>query len=208
MRALPANLPLLRCPKRLFGPVAADPQAAPWTEMEGFPLHETASGDKPQQATTLKLGWNAEELRVLYWVEDNYVWATLTEPGALLYEEEVVEVFLDPVGDLQRYFEFEVNPLNAVLDLVLWREGGELQRDFQWCCDGLKTAARRTPEGWCAELAIPFKSLGAAPQGQWRANFYRIDRPKGVPRELSAWSPTGELDFHLPARFGVLEFTE
>ena len=201
-----ADLPVLRCPKCLFGPVAADPLAAPWPGLEATALRETTSGGPPRQATWIKVAHDPEELRVLFWIEDTHVWATLTQRDALLYEEEVVEVFLDPVGDLERYFEFEVNPLNAVLDLVLWREGAELQRDFQWRCEGLRTAVRRTPEGWCAECAIPLASLGAAPQGRWRANFYRIDRPQGLPKELSAWSPTGQQNFHVPARFGVLEF--
>jgi len=39
-------------------------------------------------------------------------------------------------------------------------------------------------------------------------NFCRIDRPPGVPRELSAWSPTGRANFHTPERFGILEFAE
>ncbi|MEI7957498.1 MAG: carbohydrate-binding family 9-like protein [Verrucomicrobiota bacterium] len=202
------DLPVLCCPKRQFGPVAADPQAAPWAGLAPIVLRETGSGGKPQQATWFKTAWSAQELRVLFWIEDNDVWATLTERDALLFEEEVVEVFLDPVGDLERYFEFEVNPLNAVLDLVLRREGEGYLKDFKWQCDGLQTAVRRGPVGWCAELSIPFASMGAAPQGSWRANFHRIDRPQGVPMELSAWSPTGRQQFHVPARFGVLEFAE
>ena len=208
MLSLPADLPVLRCPKCLFGPVAADPQAAPWPGVTATALLETASGGKPQQATWIKTAWDAAELRVLFWIKDTCVWATMTERDAPLHQEEVVEVFLDPVGDLERYFEFEVNPCNAVLDLVLWRDGEDYHRDFQWQCAGLQTAVKRGPAGWCAEFSIPFASLGAAPHGSWRANFHRIDRPPGILRELSAWSPTGQRDFHIPARFGVLEFTQ
>ena len=208
MDPIPAALPLLRCPKSLFGPVSADPEAKPWPDVEATLLRETTSGDTPQQKTWIKTAWNAEELRILFWIEDTRIWATMTQRDDLLYKEEVVEVFLDPAGDLQKYFEFEVNPLNAVLDLVLWREGEHYLKDFQWRCKGLQTAARRVPLGWCAEFSIPFASLGAAPQGSWRANFYRIDRPPGVPRELSAWSPTGRRNFHTPKRFGVLEFAD
>jgi len=208
MVSLPADLPVIHCPKRVFGPVAADPEAAPWLEVEPTFLRETVAGAKPQQATWFKIAWNAEELRILFGIEDTCVWATLTERDAPLYNEEVVEVFLNPLGDLEKYFEFEVNPLNAVLDLVLWREGEGYQKDFQWRCEGLRTAVQRSAGGWCAEFAIPFASLGAAPQGSWRANFYRIDRPPGMPWELSAWSPTGLPNFHIRERFGILEFAE
>ena len=126
-----------------------------------------------------------------------------------LYEEEVLEVFLDPVGDGASYFEIEVNPLNAVLDLVVRRNRSGWLKDFSWKCEGLETAVCRLPDGWAAELAIPFAALGSLQTGagvEWRANFCRIDRPKGRERELSAWSPTFCGTFHSPGRFGVVEF--
>ena len=206
MSPLPADLPLLRCPRHLFGLVSAEADAAPWPEVPAMPLRETVSGGEPQQKTWIKVAWSPEALRILFYVEDTYVWHTMTERDAPLYKEEVVEVFLDPVGDLQTYFEFEVNPVNAVLDLVVRPGKEELRKDFQWRCGGLQTAVQRSPAGWCAELSIPFASLGAAPHGNWRANFYRIDRPRETPTEYSAWSPTGRPKFHIPERFGILEF--
>jgi hypothetical protein len=67
----------------------------------------------------------------------------------------------------------------------------------------------RHPKGWCAELALPLRSLAAelpVVGTRWRVNFCRIDRPPGVERELTAWSPTGRANFHTPERFGWLEF--
>jgi hypothetical protein len=122
-----------------------------------------------------------------------------------------MEVFLDPVGDLQSYFELEVNPLNAVLDLVIRKNRSGVIKDFSWRCENLRTAVRNANGGWSAEFAIPFRSLIAAPPKageRWRANFYRIDRPENRQWELSAWSPTGFPNFHVPERFGILEFAE
>ena len=39
-------------------------------------------------------------------------------------------------------------------------------------------------------------------------NSYRIDRPKDGRDEYSAWSPTGEVDFHMPQCFGKMIFIE
>ena len=200
---------LLRCCRRSLGPVTADPSAPHWAQCPVVELLETLSGQPPVQATRLQVAWDERELRVLFCVEDNYVWATLSERDAPLYNEEVVEVFLDPGGDLAAYYEFEVNPLNAVLDLELRREASGWKKDFQWRCEGLQTAVQSNAAGWSAEFSIPFASLGAVPGGNpWRANFYRIDRPADAPWELSAWSPTGAPSFHVPARFGLLEFVE
>ena len=189
----------------------ADIDAAPWAGLPALELRETITGATPQQRTSLKLGWTPDELRVLFHCTDSHPWATLTERDAPLYEEEVVEVFLDPIGDLASYSEIEVNPLNAVLDLVLRRNRSGYVKDFAWQCDHLRTAVRATPTSWTAELAIPFHSLVAEPpqpHAQWRANFFRIDRPVEKPRELSAWSPTRLGTFHVPERFGVIEFRE
>ena len=163
------------------------------------------------QTTSVRVAWDADEMRVLFHAADTQIRATLTARDAPLYTEEVVEVFLDPVGDGRCYFEIEVNPLNAVLDLVLRRNRSGYAKDISWDCEGLRTCVRRDADAWSAELAIPFPSLAAAPPDPgttWRANFLRIDRPPGVPRELSAWSPTGIANFHVPEQFGIIEFLD
>ncbi len=184
--------------------------ALPLEKMSALYMRDTVSAAPPQQGTGVRAAWDAEELRVLFHAEDTHAWATLTERDAPLYEEEVVEVFLDPVGDLESYFEIEVNPLNAVLDLVLRKNRSGYVKDFAWQCEGLRTAVAKSATGWSVDVAIPFRSVAARPPQDgdcWRVNFCRIDRPPGVPRELSAWSPTGRANFHTPERFGILQFT-
>jgi len=156
------------------------------------------------------MAWSAASWRVRFSCVDSHVWATMTERDAPLYQEEVVEVFFDPFGDLTSYFEIEVNPLNAVCDLVLRRNRSGLKKDFDWNCEGFSSVAWKTENGWGAEFDIPFASVAAEPPKPgaiWRANFLRIDRPPGVERELSAWSATGRAQFHIPERFGFVEFT-
>ena len=204
-------LPRLACPRSVLPALTADARSAFWEKCEPVLLREVITGAAPMQATSVRVAWDAEELRVLFHAEDTHIHATLTARDAPLHTEEVVEVFLDPVGDRECYFEIEVNPLNAVLDLVLRRNRSGYTKDFAWRCKNLRTHIRREADAWSAELAIPFRSLAAAPPqpgDRWRANFLRIDRPPGTPRELSAWSPTGLANFHVPERFGIIEFTE
>lgn len=206
---LSSTLPTIRCEQRPLGDVTADPTAEMWRGIESHEFHLATDGRPPEQGTTVRCIWNADEWRVLFEVRDTHVWATLTERGAMLYQEEVVEVFIDPVGDLSSYFEIELNPLNTVLEVVMRRNRSGYLKDFAWRCEGLRTATRRTAEGWSAELAIPFRSLIAEPPlpgARWRANFCRIDRPPNVERELTAWSSPGRANFHTPERFGTIEF--
>ncbi len=204
-------LPVLLCHRAAFGPVSADHTTRAWQGLPAVFLKLTVSGAQPEQATEVRAGWEDGCLRLLFVAADTLPWATLTERDAPLYTEEVVEVFLDPEGDSAGYFEIEVNPNNAVLDCCVRQIRSGYRKDFRWQCEGLKTAVQRIPEGWVTELAIPFASLAnrsPVPGDSWRVNFTRIDRPTGSPRELSAWSPTGLAQFHVPTRFGVLNFVE
>ena len=205
----PGELPRLVCRRGALPALTADADSPFWREREPVFFWNVIDGAAPRQATRVWAAWDAEELRVLFRAEDTHIHATFTERDAPLYMEEVVEVFLDPAGDGVCYFEIEVNPLNAVLDLVLRRNRSGYRKDFAWRCEDLRTRVRREAAAWSAELAIPFRSLAAGPPQTgdiWRANFTRIDRLPEVPRELTAWSPTGFANFHVPGRFGVVEF--
>jgi hypothetical protein len=202
-------LPVLHCRQRVFSAPTADAAGEEWHECEAVALVDVVSGGAPKQGTIVRAGWGSEEVRFLFECTDEHPWATFTERDAPLYQEEVVEVLIDPVGDLLSYFEFEVNPLNTVMDLVLRRNRSGYLKDFRWKCEGLRSCVRMFPGGWAVELALPFAEIAPElpqPGTQWRVNFCRIDRPEGTPRELSAWSPTGLAQFHVPQRFGVLEF--
>lgn len=176
-------------------------------------LVETVAGAPPAQKTRVQVARDARELRVRFHCEDTRPWATLSQRDGPLWTEEVVEVFLDPFGDARCYFEVEINPLGAVCDLVLRRIASGWRKDFSWHVEGLRAAAAPCPGGWRAELSVPFAALGPGvgkPGAEpWRVNFLRVDRPAGVPdspAELSAWSPTGERNFHRAERFGTLAF--
>jgi len=172
-------------------------------------LLDNLTGAPPRQPTRVTLAREARHLGVLFECEDEQPWATITRRKGPLYQEETVEVFFDPFGDLACYFEIEVNPLNAVLDLMLRRVGKGWRKDMDWVCEGLETSVAVSGTGWSAALRIPFAAILPVPPGKgsvWRANFLRIDRPAGARRELSAWSPTRLNTFHDCARFGFLEF--
>ena len=207
-----AMIPILHCPHRAAGELSADADSSPWRDIPSVRLADAVTSHAPKQGTEVRALWNGAEWRLLFQVTDKDPWATMTKHDANLYEEEVVEVFLDPAGDLQSYFEIEVNPLGTVLDLVLRKSRSGYKGDVAWDCEGLRTLVRSRPGGWSAEMAIPFASVTNSPPlagSRWRANFYRIDRPSrdgSVPRELTAWSPPLRPNFHTPEKFGIIEF--
>jgi hypothetical protein len=202
----------LCCARHALGELSADACASQWRDLPGVRLCEAITGAAPKQGTEVRAAWSEDEWRILFIADDTDPWATMTQRDAPLYEEETVEVFFDPVGDLESYFEIEVNPLGTVLDLVLRKSRSGYKGDRSWQCEGLRTLVRRHAGGWSTEIAIPFASFTNAPPrpgSRWRANFCRIDRPSrdgSLPRELTAWSPPLRASFHTPERFGVIEF--
>jgi hypothetical protein len=201
------SIPVVVCPQtEAWDGSSLDGLLGCWSNASRVFLADNTSGRPPVWGTEVRIACHRDDLLLLFLCQDPDPRATLTKRDDPLWEEDVVEVFIDPFGDLDCYFEFEVNPLNTVLDLFIRRVRGGLRKDFAWDCQGLRTATGLLAYGWVAGLAIPFKSMGECDLSRWRINFCRIERPKDQPRELSAWSPTYTGTFHLPERFGILTF--
>lgn len=194
-----------------------------WTSAVALPRFVLHDGQPTRQATTARLCWADTALYIAFEVGDDDIWGTYRERNSPIYDEEVVEVFLDLTGEGECVFEFEVSPHNVVLDGVNLRRGDKFDWDDTWSCDGLVTAVAvdgqpddlsTTDTGWTATLAIPFAGLGRStpvPGERWRANLFRIDRPRrGGSDEYQAWCPTQGTGapplYCVPARFGTLVF--
>ena len=176
-------------------------------------LTDAASGADPVRATTLQLAWDFEYLYLAFTCQDEGPTnARLTVRDANLWEEEVVEVFIDADDDQRTYYELEFNPLNTLFDaFVINHDKHWLLRD--WTMAGIQHAVGHSEGGWVVEMALPMAEFGEAAQlppevgDVWRANFYRIDRSDAVEgREMTAWSTIGRYNFHDSGAFGYIEF--
>jgi hypothetical protein len=223
---------------RLASPIVVDGildeavwQTAPLTEP--YVRYGTLTG-VPVTATRARLAWDAEYLYVGVEAVDQDIWSTYTAHDSNLWEEDVLEVFIDPEGDAEGYLEFEVSPRNVVLDLwvekPLFSQGGPSHTD--WNASGLRTAVqiqgtlgdgnRAAPErqdtdtGWTLELALPWTdvaivsgvmSLPPAPGDTWRLNVMRYDYRRTSREELSQWSPSAVGGaWHEPGEYGYVTF--
>ena len=151
----------------------------------------------PTWTTRARILWDDTHLYVGAWLEEPHLWGTLTERDAIIYHDHDFEVFLDPDGDGEAYFEIEINVLGTEFDLFLdrpYNKGG--QADIAWNLEGLRTAvfvdgtindASDTDRGWGVEMAIPWAGL-VPPNGVaatappsigdvWRVNFSRVQWP-------------------------------
>lgn len=164
---------------------------APWTSS-----FVDIEGDKkplPLQETRAKMLWDDEYLYIAAQIEEEHIWAYQDKKDQIVYLENDFEVFIDPDGDTDNYYELEINAINNTFDLFLpktYRKGGRAR--IKWDIAGLKSGvsvdgtindASDKDKRWFVEIAIPFKALSTQdvqpliPQhgSEWRINFSRVN---------------------------------
>lgn len=163
-------------------------------------------GLPPVPRTIVQALWDDQFLYVRFTCQDDEIYSPFHGHDAEYFKADVVEVFLDPVGDGREIIELEVSPDNGVFDQILlytapeMRSGpdGVLADDILahdawnfpcWDLPGLRTTAGRWhhdangTRGWLVDLAIPCSVLRRTSHPVFahdlalRANFLRYDWP-------------------------------
>ena len=205
---------------------------AAWQKAEPLRLVDVIDLNRTEHSrgTEVRMLWDGNALYMLFTSADPDVWSTLTDRDAPLYEEEVIEIFIDPDSNGRNYVEISVNPVNALFDMLVPGDGSggiaEWNPELSTAVSvaGSANDPNDIDQSWTVELALPWETLNTqlldvtrfqeAPPligDLWRFNFYRYERlrenglPTGVV-QYSAWSPTGEINFHVPALFGAVTF--
>lgn len=178
--------------------------------------------------TMFQACWDATALHVRFDAVDTAPWFTMRSRDEHLWEEEVVEIFLDAEGAGVNYAELEISPANVVCDLRVARPAPAVSSDTRWDWAGLDSAvvpfadAHGTREGWTAIARLPWdglRSLSDAAAARtppktgdtWRFNVFRIKRPGGPGNReegaiYAAWSVPEGPSFHVPAAFRPFRF--
>lgn len=205
---------------------------APWTE--NFVDIQGDARPAPRFHTRAKMLWDDDYLYVAAELQEPHVWATLTNHDSVIFRDPDFEVFIDPKGETQPYYEFEMNALNTTWDLLLnkpYMDGGVPHNDWESEAksgvqvQGTLNDPSDTDRGWTVEIAFPWKVLGehARHPGppkegeQWRINFSRVEwrittangsyqKIPHTPEDNWVWSSQGVIDMHRPEMWGVLQF--
>ena len=142
-------------------------QRTPWTT--DFVDIEGGDRARPRLRTRAKMLWDDTYFYVSAEMEEPDVWGTLTDRDAIIYNDNDIELFIDPDGDTVNYYELEANPLGTVFNLLLphtYRDGGPAI--IGWDISGLKLAVGvrgtvntpgDTDEAWTVEMAVPWRIL-------------------------------------------------
>jgi len=204
--------------RKLHGNMAIDGnvEKEQWKDVEEAKLCDAVTGGPPRQATSFKLMWDNDFLYVAFKCSDTHVNAAMKDFDDLLYNEEVVELFIDDNCDLKGYIEIVVNPLNAVLHYFILNDLKGRFQSYARLQNNIISSVKHDKENGVVyyEIAVPMREFVTAPNippkegDRWLINVYRIDRPSSEDVEYSAWSGTGVPNFHVPESFGEVIFME
>jgi hypothetical protein len=164
--------------------------ATPIGEIRQREPHE---GERASESTEVKLLYDSQTLYIgvmCFDSEPTHIIGTQMARDADLSADDHIEILIDSFRDRRNAFYFATNPLGALVDALII-ENGQINREWDaiWL---VRTS--RTEQGWTAEFAIPFKSLGFhRGQQAWGFNFSRTIKRK---LEEDRWaSPRLDLEF-------------
>jgi hypothetical protein len=126
--------------------------------------------------------------------EPGKVQARLGERDRSVFDDDWIRIMLDTFDDQRQAYVFYVNPLGIQTD-GLWIEGLQSRRgsvpidfnpDFLW-----ESLGRVTPDGWVAEIRIPYVSLRfrEVPTQAWGINVAREVKRRGFKQ---SWAPLSQ----------------
>jgi hypothetical protein len=160
-----------------------------------FTQQEPVEGAEPSQTTEIRVAFDDDNLYIgaILYDDPEGVLATQRQRDGSLFSDDRLSFILDTFLDGRTGYRFEVNPAGAMVDGLLSGGGGGRGghggppggggggggfggSSNAW--DGIWEArTQRRPDGWSAEIRIPFQTLNFDPDlGEWGINFQRSIR--------------------------------
>jgi hypothetical protein len=181
----PAAALRVSTPIRLDGMLDEDAWAGARV-ITGLAQVEPVQGAAPSEETEVRVVFDAANLYVAITCRDRTpaaIVATQLGRDSDLEVDDHVVIVIDPFLDQRNGFFFIVNPAGARTDGQISNNSRNMSTEW----DGIWDArARITPEGWVAEIAIPFKSLRFRPgESTWGLNIQRQIKRR---QEIVRWA--------------------
>jgi hypothetical protein len=176
---------------------------------DAFTQQEPNDGAPATERTEVRVLYDAEHLyigvRAFDSNPDGVIATEMRRDSLQMLEEDNFQIILDTFRDSRSGYMFVTNPLGAKLEQQVFEEGAgnlrgaaaNINRDWNGVWDA---AARRTPQGWDAEIVIPMVTVRSpdADVQSWGVNFMRNIRRKN---EQVYWAP-------IPKPYGITRVSQ
>jgi len=166
--------------------VLDEPDWSKALHISNFTQRELAENQPATEKTEVAILYNATEMFIGVWCFDSDPDKIIAQKMKWDFEygnEDNFEIALDSYGDKRNAYLFIINPNGAQYDALVTDNSRKTNVDWNgvWY-----VAAKRTDQGWFAEIKIPFSTLKFSPAEEqvWGINFERNIRRK---REQVLW---------------------
>jgi len=157
----------------------SDPAWAKAEIIDEFYQVDPRAGEPASQITIARFLYDADTLYVgiyAYDTEPDKIVATVKARDARIDTDDGVRIYIDPELTRRNAYYFEMNPLGARVDALI--------QNNQTFIDTWNTIwtgrAKRMPDGYSVEMAIPFRDLSFDPaKGDWGLEIQRRVRRTG-----------------------------
>lgn len=187
------------------------------------PLVNTLTGAPGAFHAEARVLHDSQALYVAFQVTDSRLIAPHPNQDDHLWENDTVEIMIDPDGDQRNYFELQVSPRGVSFDTRYdTRRKPQPFGHVDWSSEVQSAVALdgivddgADDEKYTVEMRIPIAALKgngiSAPvptKGQsYRMNFFVMNRLPGR-QQAVGWSAPLMGDFHIVDRFGIVTFDD
>ncbi len=202
-RALSQSLPVVCVPRLSKAPVIDGLlEENVWQEAAQVTIaRDTRTGEVVSPPAQAWLGYDDKALYIAFRCEEPLMKQIVMEHSGRdaegIWQDDSVEVFIDPSGERRRYAHIIINAAGAMLD--------EIGTSEKWDSSA-SVGVKRYDKEWKCELAIPWSDLKGAGFKIGEAMAINLCRNRYADSKASwrhaAWSATYGW-FHVPERFGI-----
>lgn len=205
-------------------------RSAPSTR--NFVIHNT--GEHGPITTSAKLLYDDAYLYIGFTTTDADIYARYTSASEpLFFRDDLVEIFIDPLGTGKNYLEFGVSANATRYSLIIPKaistkikpkKIGPIDLHAATEIHGTLNQKEDIDKSWSVEIRISLTDIQtytAQPDGtrlalpippgtRWKMGLFRIDYDHRTPYNQAngyySWQHLGGFGFHRPLRFGTIEF--
>lgn len=194
---------------------------ANWEKAQWNILTKLDTGGQEYESK-FKILYSDKGIYILFYAQDNKIATVYDTDFDKLWNGDVFEVFFHSAPQQRKYLEYQVNPLNKELVLIIDRDkkshntGLQNYKGKRLIKKKIEVVGGEMEMGgsirsWSAELFFPFALLKDLPNSPpisgtvWNANFARIDYDTNQKVRWS-WTPTIDYTFHELEKFRKIRF--
>lgn len=188
--------------KPVIDAVLDDPTWADIEPITGFMQYVPVEGVAPSESTELYIAYDDDNFYLAFKCYDSEVSeirATMAQREEV-DNDDVIGFAFDTYNSEREAFLFNVNPYGIVSDFI-WQLGR--WGDPGWDAD-VRSRGRIVEDGYCIEIAVPFKALRMPSKEEQEWGFYalRSIKRKG---EMAIWPPRTHKISNLQAQAALLK---